>query len=609
MCGIIGYVGDRPASSILIEGLKRLEYRGYDSAGIAVYRDGGISLARAKGKISELEKRLAGVELKGTPGIGHTRWATHGKPSDENAHPHRSERVVVVHNGIIENHVELRARLKAEGFAFQSETDTEIVPFLIESHLKRGAGLEEAVRGSLREIRGTFALAIFSSAEPDKIIAAKNSSPLILGFGQGENFVASDIAALLDHTRKVLVLDDGEMAVITRQGCRVTDFAGTAVTRSPREIPWSRAVAEKEGYRHFMLKEIHEQPTALVDTLRGRILETEGRVSLEEAGLTDAEAAKIARIALVACGTSWHAALTGKFWIESLARIPTEVDLASEYRYRNPIADGSLLFVPISQSGETADTLAALEEAKRLGANTLAICNVVESSIARRAKHVLYTHAGPEIGVASTKAFTTQLAVLTLLALDLAGRCKTISPAETGRHLKALLELPAIVEKALKCEPAVIEIAKRYVNASDFLYLGRGTSFPIALEGALKLKEISYIHAEGYTGGEIKHGPIALIDEKMPVVAIATAGPHYPKMQSNVEEVLARGAQVIAVVSEGDRDVRKLATAAIEIPACPEFVRPIVETVPLQLLAYHLACLRGTDVDQPRNLAKSVTVE
>ncbi|MFH1017001.1 MAG: glutamine--fructose-6-phosphate transaminase (isomerizing), partial [Pseudomonadota bacterium] len=445
--------------------------------------------------------------------------------------------------------------------------------------------------------------------EPDKIIAAKKSSPLIVGLGKGENFVASDIPALLSHTRDVIVMEDGEMAVVTRDGVKFTDFAGKPIQRTPRNISWSSAVAEKEGYKHFMLKEIHEQPRGLADTLRSRIVESMQEVNLDEVGLTAEEIQKIRRVVFVACGTSWHAALVGKFWMESVARIPSDVDLASEFRYRNPVVDDGALCIPISQSGETADTLAALEEAKKLGGRSLAICNVVESSIARKSDHVLYTHAGPEIGVASTKAFTTQLASLAMLALFLAQKRGTIGKKEIQEKLHALVELPRLVEEALAQDAKISKIAAAFMHARDFLYLGRGVSFPIALEGALKLKEISYVHAEGYAGGEIKHGPIALIDENMPVLALATGGPTYAKMFSNIEEVLARGAKVIAVVTKGDERLKKHAAALIEIPQTDDFVRPVVETIPLQLFAYHLADHRGTDVDQPRNLAKSVTVE
>ncbi len=605
----MGYLGEAPAAEVLIEGLRCLEYRGYDSAGIAVYQNQELQVERAKGKLSVLESRLKGKSWNGTVGIGHTRWATHGKPSDENAHPHRSKQVVVVHNGIIENHLELRSKLKELGFTFQSETDTEIVPVLIEHHLRSKISFEEAIRKSLAELKGAFALVIMSLTEPDKIIAAKNSSPLIIGIGKGENFLASDIPALLRHTREVLPLEDGELVVLTKESWRVTDFSGNPKKKSPRQITWSRVMAEKEGYKHFMLKEIFEQPRVLTDTLRGRVLETSEEVVLDDIALTSKELSKISRAIFVACGTSWHAALVGKFWLEGLAKIPCEVDLASEFRYRQPVIDSSVLMIAISQSGETADTLAAIDEAKRGEARVLSICNVIDSSIARKSNDVLYTHAGPEIGVASTKAFTTQLAALAMIALHVGQEKGQISKEQLRKSLHALIQLPKKVEEALATDSKTQDIANRYFQSRDFLFLGRGSSFPIALEGALKLKEISYIHAEGYAGGEIKHGPIALIDEEMPVVALATGGRTYPKMMSNIEEVRARGGQVIALVQKGDTAIEKLATEVIELPELDDFTRPIVEVVPLQLLAYHIADRRGTDVDQPRNLAKSVTVE
>lgn len=605
MCGIMGYVGKRESAPILIEGLRCLEYRGYDSAGVAVCHNGELLVARSKGKLSALEGKIQPSELPGTIGIGHTRWATHGRPSDENAHPHRSEHVVAIHNGIIENHLELRKKLVELGFCFQSETDTEIVPLLVEHHLKQKISLEEAVRRTIREIDGAFAFAIVSSTEPDKIVAAKNASPLILGLGEGENFLASDIPALLEHTRDVIILEDGEMAVLQKDSCRVMDFSGKPIDRKPKHITWSRVMAEKEGFKHFMLKEIHEQPRALADTLRGRLFESDNQVVLDDVSLDG----DFSRVVIVACGTSWHAGLVGKYWIESMAKIPCEVDLGSEFRYRAPYIDDKTLLIAISQSGETADTLATLDGAKKAGARILSICNVVDSSIARKSDDVLYTHAGPEIGVASTKAFTTQLAVLALITLQLAKIRQAMSSEDLGEQVRALLSLPQLTEQVLKTDEATQGIANQYLHTNHFLFLGRGPSFPIALEGALKLKEISYIHAEGYAGGEMKHGPIALIDEEMPIVALATGGPTYPKMLSNIEEVCARGGQVIAVVSEGDTDLSKLATLQMEIPKVPDFIRPIIEVIPMQLLAYHFADKRGTDVDQPRNLAKSVTVE
>ncbi len=605
----MGYVGAQSASDILVEGLQKLEYRGYDSAGVAVYDRAHIEVVRAKGKLEVLKSRLDECPVSGSIGIGHTRWATHGKPSDENAHPHRSENVVVVHNGIIENHMELREQLLKKGFEFTSETDTEIVPFLVEDFLKDHDSLEEAVRNALRKVQGTFAVVVFSASEPDKIVAAKNASPLILGIGEGENFIASDIPALLKHTRNVVVLDDGEMAIVTRDSWKVTDFEGNERVRQPRKITWSRVMAEKEGYKHFMLKEIFEQPRALTDTLRSRVIESRNEIVLDEISYSQEQIEQIQRVMIVACGTSYHAALVGKHWFEDFSGLPVEVDLASEFRYRKPIVNDHTLLITISQSGETADTLAALEEAKRLGAQDLSICNVIESSIARKSTNVLYTHAGPEIGVASTKAFTTQLAALAMLALYFAKRRNFLNDESLQTQIHALIELPSSIERALDSNEEVEKLAQEFMNARDFLYLGRGPSFPVALEGALKLKEISYIHAEGYAGGEIKHGPIALIDEKMPVVALATGGVTYSKMLSNIEEVSARGAKVIALVKEGDELLKNVAHRTIEMPEVPEIIRPIVETIPMQLLAYHVADKRGTDVDQPRNLAKSVTVE
>lgn len=607
MCGIMGYIGDKQAAPILMDGLRRLEYRGYDSTGIAIYRDSELVVARAKGKIRELEKRVSKQDLKGTIGIGHTRWATHGKPSDENAHPHRSEHVVVIHNGIIENHLELRGRLLEAGFSFQSETDTEVIPLLIELYLRKNQSLEKAVQNMIVEVQGAFSLAIISSKEPDKIIAAKNSSPLIVGLGKGENFVASDIPALLTHTRDVIVMEDGQIAVVEKDRYSFTDFQGNPIERKPKHITWSRVMAEKAGYKHFMLKEIFEQPQAVTDTLRGRVIESKSEIVLDEVQLPKTD--EISRMVITACGTSWHAALVAKCWIESLARIPVEVDVASEYRYRQPIVDSKTLFVTISQSGETADTLAALEEAKKAKAHIFSICNVIDSSIARKSNSVVYTHAGPEIGVASTKAFTTQLTVLAMLALYLAKEKGTMDSSEWKSYLHSLVSLPGMIERALKLSESTEKIARDLHHTHHFLYLGRGASYPIALEGALKLKEISYIHAEGYSGGEMKHGPIALIDEDMPVLALMGGKATYPKILSNMEEVRARGGRVIAVAQEGDPNADKVSEMKIQIPKVNDFVRPIVEVIPLQLLAYHFADLRGTDVDQPRNLAKSVTVE
>ncbi|HEY0840130.1 MAG TPA: glutamine--fructose-6-phosphate transaminase (isomerizing), partial [Vulgatibacter sp.] len=542
--------------------------------------------------------------------IGHTRWATHGKPSDENAHPHRFEQVAVVHNGIIENHLALRAELREQGHEFQSETDTEIFAHLIARELKAGAPtLADSVRRSLARVRGTFALVVASEDHPGEIVAAKNSSPMILGVGEGENFVASDIPALLSHTRDVIFMEEGEVAELSTGGIRLTDLEGKEKKRAPRRIDWSPVMAEKGGHKHFMHKEIHEQPRALADTLRGRFDEEEGDALAADGILDRATIEGVKRIVMLACGTSWHAALVGKQLIERMARIPVEVDLASEFRYRDPVIDSSVLTIAISQSGETIDTLEAMREAKRRGARALAICNVLGSAIAREADEVLSTHAGPEIGVASTKAFTTQLAALALVALRL-GRLTGHRDVAAGREwLAALRELPAKVERAIESEGTVIEVAHAIANARDVLFLGRGPQAPVALEGALKLKEISYIHAEGYAAGEMKHGPIALIEQDVPVVVIATRDATYEKTIGNIEEVRARGGKVVAIVTEGDDHVRSIADHVVEVPDCDPLLMPVVASIPLQLLAYHVADHRGTDVDQPRNLAKSVTVE
>lgn len=608
MCGIVGYTGHRPASPIIYQGLEKLEYRGYDSAGIAVQNGTDIQLQRAEGKLVNLKRCLEEVPLEGTCGIGHTRWATHGKPSVENAHPHRAGGVMVVHNGIIENHAELRQELRGKGHNFRSETDTETIVHLIEQHLKEGLDFEQAVRKSLERIRGTYAVAIICEQEPGKLIAAKLGSPLVVGQGDGESFVGSDIPALLPFTRDMVFLEDGEFVVFDQGTISYSDLAGTPLQKQVKTITWSAAAAEKGGYRHFMLKEIYEQPRAIADTLGGRIT-AEGEVVLDELGLSDAEIAAFDRVSLVACGTSWHAALVGKFLIEGLARIPVEVDIASEFRYRDPIVDAKTLAVFISQSGETADTLAALNEAGRKEASTVCICNVVDSSIARKSRGVIYTHAGPEIGVASTKAFTTQLVALVLLALRLGKAHGTLAPERARKLCDALLALPRIIEETLKLDDQIAEIAKTIVHCSDALFLGRGNQYPIALEGALKLKEISYIHAEGYPAGEMKHGPIALIDENMPVVVVVPDGPTYEKAVSNLEEVRSRGGRVIAVTSRHCPDLEERCDAVIVVPKIDHDVMPIITSIPMQLLAYHVAVLKGTDVDQPRNLAKSVTVE
>jgi len=609
MCGIVGYIGQQQATPIILDGLRRLEYRGYDSAGIATLDGGKIEIRRAQGKLSNLEAVLLQRPLEGSRGIGHTRWATHGRPSETNAHPHYAGGIVVVHNGIIENYQQLREKLRALGHNFRSETDTEVIAHLVERHHKECGDFEEAVRLALAEVRGAYAVAILCEREPDKLIAAKLGSPLVIGQGQGEYFVASDIPAMLSHTREMIFLEDGEMVVFTPEAMRVTDLLGAPREKTAKTITWSPLMAEKGGYRHFMLKETHEQPRAIADTIAGRIVEGEGRIHLEDLRLSDDELGALDKIFIVACGTSWHAALVGKFLIEKLARIPVEVDIASEFRYRDPIVTPRTLTVLISQSGETADTLAALREARGKGSKAVAICNVVESSIARESDGVIYTHAGPEIGVASTKAFTTQLVALFLFALHL-GKTRGILDAERSRALTAeLLTLPRKVEETLLLDGVIEQIARDFVGATDFLYLGRGNQYPIALEGALKLKEISYIHAEGYPAGEMKHGPIALIDEQLPVVIIAPGNDTYEKVISNMEEVRARGGKVIAITDREDAALSDKADVILVLPQIADELMPVLTAIPLQLLAYHIAVLKGTDVDQPRNLAKSVTVE
>jgi len=610
MCGIMGYIGEQDVITVIVDGLKRLEYRGYDSAGIAYLKNGEIQVRRSEGKLRNLESLLRGESTDSGIGIGHTRWATHGRPSEENAHPHRSGDTVIVHNGIIENYLPLKKALIEEGVAFTSETDTEVMAHLIEKSLKeQGGDLVKAVRSALKKVSGAFALGIMNKNDPDKIIAVKMASPLVLGLGSGENFLASDIPAILNHTRKVIFLDDGEMAVLTREGVTVTTLEGKPVDKEIQHITWSAVMAEKGGYKHFMQKEIFEQPRAILDTFRGRIGRESGEVFFEQFDISPEEAKKIRKIVMIACGTSYHAALVGKFMVEEMARIPVEVDIASEFRYRDPLVDEKTLLVCISQSGETADTLAALREAKAKGARTLGICNVLGSSITREAEWVLYTHAGPEIGVASTKAFTTQLVALYLFSLYLARTLDRISAADSVSLMEDLTHLPHQVEKVLEAEDPIRNLAGIYADRTDFLYLGRGIHYPIALEGALKLKEISYIHAEGYPAGEMKHGPIALIDEKMPVVCLLPRDKVFEKALGNIEEVKARSGIVIALVTGKEPEVRQKADHVIEVPNSNHYLTPVLMTVPLQLLAYHIAVLRGTDVDQPRNLAKSVTVE
>jgi glucosamine--fructose-6-phosphate aminotransferase (isomerizing) len=611
MCGIVGYVGPRPCVDLIVGGLRRLEYRGYDSAGVAVVGPTGLEIQRSKGKLSNLVERLQVSPLTGTTGIGHTRWATHGKPSDENAHPHRFGGVAVVHNGIIENHLELKASLGARGHKFASETDTEIFAHLISDALEGPAkgDLPQAVRLALRQVKGTYAIAVISQKAPETIVAAKNASPLVVGYGEGESFLASDVPAILEHTRMVSYLEEGELAVLTPRGITIEDAAGHPVTRAPRRIEWSSVAAEKDGHKHFMHKEIFEQPRAVADTIRGRVSLEEGDVTLDGMALDPAWVRDIDRLVIVACGTSWHAGLSGRLMVEALARLPVEVELASEFRNRDPVVGPRTMVLAVSQSGETADTLAAVKEAKKRGARAFAICNVLGSAIPRESEGTLYTHAGPEIGVASTKAFTTQLAALFLLAVKL-GRLRGTLTAEGARaQLEALIQIPQHMEHVLRQEPTVIPVARRCSTARDVLFLGRGSQYPVALEGALKLKEISYIHAEGYAAGEMKHGPIALIDEALPVVVLAVREPSYEKTLGNIEEVRARGGQVIAVVAEGDTHAASLASVALVVPQTLPLLSPLLTILPLQFLAYHVADFKGTDVDQPRNLAKSVTVE
>ncbi|NVN90461.1 MAG: glutamine--fructose-6-phosphate transaminase (isomerizing) [Desulfuromonadales bacterium] len=609
MCGIVGYIGGQEATPIILEGLKKLEYRGYDSAGIATLTDGASSTRRSEGKLINLEKLLRDQPLFGSIGIGHTRWATHGRPSEINAHPHKAGSIIVVHNGIIENYLQLREELKKAGHTFRSETDTEVISHLIEDTLTREPDFEKAVRSALARLVGAYAVCILNELEPGTLIAAKLGSPMVVGLGEHEFFVASDIPAILAHTREMVFMEDGEMVVFRNGAAEFSTIAGAILDKKARHIDWSPLMAEKGGYKHFMLKEIHEQPRAVRDTIAGRLLEDSGDVYLGDLNFSDQQLADVKRIVIVACGTSWHAALLGKFYLEGYCRIPVEVDIASEFRYRNPVIDASTLMMVISQSGETADTLAALREAKSRGAMVTAICNVVDSSIAREAGSVIYTHAGPEIGVASTKAFVTQLTALYLFTIHMGRAIGRVDIANGQRMIASLKRVPAMLEEALKLNGVTEKIARKYMNARDFLFLGRGKNFPIALEGALKLKEISYIHAEGYPAGEMKHGPIALIDEDVPVVVLVPRNSAYEKTLSNMEEVIARSGRVIALCSEGDDEVRGRAEDVIEIPSLDEDLDPLLLSVPLQLLAYHVAVLKGTDVDQPRNLAKSVTVE
>ena len=610
MCGIIGYVGNRDVVPVLLGGLKKLEYRGYDSAGIAVVNGHGVDVVRAEGKLTNLESKLAEHQLKGTFGMGHTRWATHGKPNENNAHPHRdcTGNVVVIHNGIIENFLPLKQQLQKQGHKFTTETDTEVVAHLIEEKMKGGSKFVEAVRASLKELDGHYALVMINAKEPGTIIAAKQGPPLVLGLGDGENIVASDVAPLLAYTRNIIYLEDGEYAIANDKKVDVFSKDDKPVNREPKRILWDAVMAEKEGYRHYMLKEIHEQARAVRDTFNGRMFEESGEIYFNDLQFTPEEWSKFQRVHIVACGTSWHSALVGKFLLEEAARIPIEVDYGSEYRYRNPIVDENTLVIGVTQSGETADTIAGMQEAKKKGARLITICNVIGSAATRMSDGIIYTNAGPEIGVASTKAFTTQLVAFYLLALyvrQLRGEDKD----DIRYAMHELSVIPHKIETLLKQEKHIEQLANKYHRAQDFLFLGRGVHYPIALEGALKMKEISYIHAEGYPAGEMKHGPIALIDENLPIVAVATHTPVYDKVVSNLQETKARDGKLIVICDEGDEEMKKFADDVIEIPWTIEPLQPILAVIPQQLLAYYIALRRGCDVDQPRNLAKSVTVE
>jgi glutamine---fructose-6-phosphate transaminase (isomerizing) len=623
MCGIVGYVGNKRVVPVILDGLRRLEYRGYDSAGIAVAGNGnGLQVRRAEGKLRNLEEVIRLKPLDGSYGIGHTRWATHGRPTEENAHPHRdcTGKIVVVHNGIVENYVSLKKKLIEEGHRFTTETDTEVIAHLIEKNMQGSNGhrvpLEEAVRKTVQLLTGVFAIAVISSDEPNKIVAARNGPPAVIGLGKDEYFVASDVPAILYHTRDLFFLADGDLATITRSGVQLTDFEGRHIERQVQHITWDPIMAEKGGFKHFMLKEIYEQPRAVRDTTLGRVSLDTGKVFLDEMDITEADFRKLEKIYIAACGTSWHAGLAGKFMIERLAKLPVEVDYASEFRYRDPLNGPNDLTILITQSGETADTIAAMRESRAKGSKTLGICNVVGSMIARESNGTIYTHAGPEIGVASTKAFTAQLTALFLFAVYLGQVRGTLDSEQSKQLLTELTRMPGKLETLLTRDEETEDLAKEYHRAADFLFLGRGIHYPIALEGALKLKEISYIHAEGYPAGEMKHGPNALIDEELPVVIIATRHLNdpdsvlrYEKTLSNMKEVKARSGTVIAIATDGDEDIREAADHVLYVPEAPELLAPILEVVPCQLLAYHIAVRRGCDVDQPRNLAKSVTVE
>ncbi|GHT37553.1 glutamine--fructose-6-phosphate aminotransferase [isomerizing] [Endomicrobiia bacterium] len=609
MCGIVGYVGKRNAVDIILKGLKKLEYRGYDSAGIAVIVDNKLHIRKNVGKLCNLRESIAKNPLSANIGIGHTRWATHGKSSEENAHPHTdsTKSVVIVHNGIIENYVELRAKLQKDGKELKSETDTEVIVHLIKKHYTDN--LLHAVQKTLSEVKGSYSLGIICKDEPSKIVCARQDAPLIVGIGKGENFIASDITALLPYTRDMIFLENDDIAEITSDKIIITDINNNIKRREVKNIQWDAIQAERDGYKHFMLKEIFEQPRTIEDTFRGRIYPDEGRVCIEEIKIKEEDIKKISNIYVLACGTSYHSGLVSKFLFENFAKIPTEVDIASEFRYREPVLNENTLIIVVSQSGETADTLAALRLAKSKGCRTLAICNVVDSSMSREARHILYTHCGPEIGVASTKAFTGQLTALYILALDFAHKRETLTNKELKKYLKELWDVPVKIGEFLKKAESINDIAKVFAHQRDFLYLGRSVNYPVALEGALKLKEVSYIHAEGYAAGEMKHGPIALIDELMPIVAIAVESKVYNKMVSSIEEAKARGGTIVTVANESDKEIKSKSDHIIYVPKTDEFVSPLVTVVPLQLLAYYIAVLLGCDVDQPRNLAKSVTVE
>ncbi|HYE64275.1 MAG TPA: glutamine--fructose-6-phosphate transaminase (isomerizing) [Pyrinomonadaceae bacterium] len=619
MCGIVGYVGNKQVVPVIIDGLRKLEYRGYDSAGIAVVDEAHhLEIRRAEGKLRNLEEAIRLRPLDGTYGIGHTRWATHGRPTEENAHPHRdcTGHVVVVHNGIIENYLQLKERLRGSDHRFVTETDTEVIAHLIEEYLRTSDSFEKAVRRATQELHGIFALSIISADEPETIIAVRQGPPVVIGLGDGEYFVASDIPPILQHTRDVFFLGDGEIAVLTRDAVRVTDFDGNPVEPTRQRITWDPIMAEKGGFKHFMLKEIYEQPRAVRDTVQGRISLDTGRVYLDQMNITEADFLSFNSISIAACGTSWHAGLAGEYMIEQLARVPVEIDYASEFRYREPVLNEKTLLIVISQSGETADTIAALRQAKECNAKVLAICNVQGSMIMREADGTILTHAGPEIGVASTNAFTSQMIALYLFGLYLGQLRGTLTAEQARHHAQQLAELPVKIEHLLNESDEIEELSKEFFRSTDFLYLGRGINFPVALEGALKLKEISYIHAEGYPAGEMKHGPNALIDERLPVVVINTREEgnrsselRYEKTHSNIVEVKAREGVVLSVLTEGDSMSSVVSDHVIEIPPASDLLSPILAIIPLQLLAYHIAVRRGCDVDQPRNLAKSVTVE